>query len=121
VATSSGSVNYHFTANLPENLPVKKNFENCLRFDKVMATSKGHAVDVTVRLFRHASVIGWLGSRVVSMLDSGAAWVQIAAMMLVGNSLRQIVHTHRASIHHAAKFVVSPLKGSEGYCGPGGK
>ena len=39
------------------------------------------------------------------MLDSGAgrAWVQIAAATLSGNSLRQTVHTHRASVHQAAK------------------
>ena len=38
----------------------------------------------------------------VSVLDSGAAWVQIAAATLSGNSLRQSVHTHRASVHRAA-------------------
>jgi len=34
---------------------------------------------------------GWLGSRVVSVLD--------AAATLSGNSLRQTVHTHRACVH----------------------
>jgi len=34
----------------------------------------------------------------VSVLDSGA-WVQIAAATLSGNSLRQTVHTHCASVH----------------------
>jgi len=34
------------------------------------------------------------------------AWVQIATAMLSGNSLRQTVHTHRASVHEAAKLVV---------------
>ena len=39
---------------------------------------------------------GWLGRRVVSVLDSGAerARVQIAAATLSGNSLKQTVHTH---------------------------
>jgi len=50
----------------------------------------------------------WLGSRVVSVLDSGAerpAGVQITVAMLSGNSLRQTVHTHRASVQQAAKLV----------------
>jgi len=52
-----------------------------------------------------------LGSRVVSALDSGApgAWAQIAAATLSGNSLRQTVHTHRASVHQAAKLVAALL------------
>ena len=38
------------------------------------------------------------------------AWVQIAAAMLSGNSLRQTVHTHCASVHQAAKLVASLLR-----------
>ena len=38
------------------------------------------------------------------------AWVQIAAATLSGNSLRQTVHTHRASVHQAAKFVAALLR-----------
>ena len=37
------------------------------------------------------------------------AWVQIAATMLSGNSLRQTVHTHRASVHQATKLVAALL------------
>jgi len=47
---------------------------------------------------------------VVSVLDSGAegpAWVQIAAVTLSGNSLRQTVHTHRAS---PMKFIAALLR-----------
>jgi len=40
----------------------------------------------------------------------GRAWVQIAAATLSGNSLRQIVHTHRASVHQSVKFVVALLR-----------
>ena len=43
------------------------------------------------------------------MLDSGA-WVQIAAATLSGNSLRQTVHTHRASVYQAAKLVAALLR-----------
>jgi len=46
------------------------------------------------------------------VLDSGAegAWVRIAAATLSGNSLRQTVHTHRASVHQAAKLVTALLR-----------
>jgi len=37
------------------------------------------------------------------------AWVQIAAATLSGNSLRQTVHTHRASVHQAVKVVAALL------------
>jgi len=46
------------------------------------------------------------------MLGSGAelrAWVQIAAAILLGNSLRQTVHTDRVSIHQAATLVAALL------------
>ena len=54
----------------------------------------------------------WIGSRVVSVLDSGAEgpWVQIAVATLSGNSLRQTVHTHRAPVHRAAKLVAALLR-----------
>ena len=38
------------------------------------------------------------------------AQVQIAAATLSGNSLRQTVHTHRASIDQAAKSVAALLR-----------
>ena len=54
---------------------------------------------------------GWLSSRVVSVLDSGAeAGIQIAVATLSGNSLRQTVHTHCASVHQAAKLVAALLR-----------
>ena len=36
--------------------------------------------------------------------------VQIAAATLSGNSLRQTVHTNRASVHQAAKLVAALLR-----------
>jgi len=36
--------------------------------------------------------------------------VQIAAATLSGNSLRQTVHTHRASVHESAKLVAALLR-----------
>jgi len=55
--------------------------------------------------------LGWLGSRVVSVIDSGAEGpgLQVAVATLSGNSLRQTVHTHRASVHQAAKLVAALL------------
>jgi len=54
------------------------------------------------------------------VLDSGAekrarlwrrrARVQIVAATPSGNSLRQTVHTHRASVHQAAKLVAALLR-----------
>ena len=45
------------------------------------------------------------------MLDSGAEGpVQIAVATLSGNSLRQTVHTHCASVHQAAKLVAALLR-----------
>jgi len=47
----------------------------------------------------------------VSVLDSGArARVHKAVATLSGNSLRQTVHTHRASVHQAAKLVAALLR-----------
>jgi len=53
-----------------------------------------------------------LGSRVVSVLDSGEVGpgVQIAAATLLGNRPRQTVHTHRASVHQAVKLVAALLR-----------
>jgi len=50
------------------------------------------------------------GSVVDSVLRRSRAWVQIAAETLSGNSLRQTVHTHRASVHQAAKLVAALLR-----------
>ena len=46
------------------------------------------------------------------MLDSGAEGpgIQIAVATLLGNSLRQTVHTHRASVHQEAKLVAALLR-----------
>ena len=38
------------------------------------------------------------------------AWVEIAAATLSGNSLRQTVHTHRASVRQEAKLVAALLR-----------
>jgi len=45
-----------------------------------------------------------------SGLRRSRAGVQIATATLSGNSLRQTVHTHRASVHQAAKLVAVLLR-----------
>jgi len=57
------------------------------------------------------STYGWLGSRVVSVqLYSGAEGPGLKSQpRLSGNSLRQTAHTHRASVHEAAKLVAALL------------
>jgi len=52
------------------------------------------------------------GSVAEWLLDSDlyTARVQIAAATLSGNSLRQTVHTHRASVHQAAKLIAALLR-----------
>jgi len=46
------------------------------------------------------------------------ARVQIAVAMLLGNSLRQTVHTHCVSVHQAAKFVAALLRVARVTAGP---
>ena len=54
---------------------------------------------------------GWLGSRVVSMLDSGALGTGFKSQPRCCRvSLRQTVHTHRASDHQEAKLVAALLR-----------
>jgi len=49
--------------------------------------------------------------RVVSVFDSGAVGPgSNSSRDAVGNSLRQTVHTHRASVHQAAKLVAALLR-----------
>ena len=65
---------------------------------------------------------GWLGSRVVSVLDSGAEGPGFKSQpRRCRVSLRQTVHTHRASVHQAAKIGSSPVKGCGGNSRPGWK
>ena len=54
---------------------------------------------------------GWLGSRVVSMLDLGAGGPGFKSHHdAVGKSRKQTVYTHCASVHQAAKSVAVLLR-----------
>ena len=63
-----------------------------------------------IHLFNYHTIIWWLGSRVVSVLDSGTEGLGFNFATLSGNSLRQTVHTHCASVHQAAKLVAALLR-----------
>ena len=65
---------------------------------------------LTIEYVQYVQVhrIEWLGCRVVSVLDSGAEGPGFKS--LSGNILTQTVHTHRASVHQAAKLVAALLR-----------
>ena len=67
-------------------------------------TSLLHVLDFT-SLY---SVAEWLATR--AGLRRSTARVQLATATLSGNSLRQTVHTHRASVHQSAKPVAAHLR-----------
>jgi len=60
------------------------------------------------RIYGTAFITGWLGSRVVSVLDSGAEGPGFKSQPR--RSLKQTVHTHYASVHQAAKLVAALLR-----------
>jgi len=64
-----------------------------------------------------------LGSRVVSVLDSGAVGpgFKSQSRRYRVTVLGKLVHTHRASVHQAGKSVAALLRVAEGNCRPGGK
>ena len=53
---------------------------------------------------------GWAAEWLACWTQAQKARVQIAAAALSGNSLRQTVHTHRASVHQSAKLVAALLR-----------
>jgi len=59
---------------------------------------------------------GLLGSRVVSVLASGAEGPGFKSQPQ--SCLRQTVHTHRASVHQAAKLVAALLRVARVTAGP---
>jgi len=79
-----------------------------------------HSVFGSLQLLRMAVIFftkhcgkRWLGSRVFSVPDSGAEGPGFKLQSrdaLSDNSLRQTVHTRRASVHQAAKLVAALLR-----------
>ena len=77
----------------------------------VVAGSKGNKINISqvsiiVSIIVGGSVAEWLAC----WTQAQKAWIQIAAAMLLGNSLRQTAHTHRASVHQAAKLLAALLR-----------
>ena len=61
----------------------------------------------------------YIGSQVVSVLDSGAEGPGFKSQLR--RCLRQTVHTHCASVHQAAKLAAALLRVVGGNCVPGEK
>ena len=75
----------------------------CVRRARIIGVELLGLINIRVR-FR------WLGSRVVSVLDSDAEGPGFKSQpRRCRVSLRQIVHTRRASVHQSAKFVAALL------------
>jgi len=79
------------------------NFPLILNFQKLLYPYTLLYFDF-VTIFSDCSWAGWRAG-----LRHRSARVQIAALTLSGNSLRQTVHTHRAFVHQAAKLVAALL------------
>jgi len=60
----------------------------------------------TIKHCKNGSAAKWLAC----WTQMQKAWVQIATATLSGNNLRQTAHTHRASVHEAAKLVAALLR-----------
>jgi len=63
-------------------------------------------VSCTITVPRRACSNEWLAC----WTQAQKGRVQIAVATLSGNSLRQTAHTHRASVHEAAKLIAALLK-----------
>ena len=72
--------------------------------DYVMAKDDLSGADIKVCALLLSSLVAeWLAC----WTQAQKAWIQIAAATLSGNSLRQTVHIHRASVHQAAKLLAA--------------
>ena len=61
-------------------------------------------------LYEAASKGGSAAEWLACWIQAQKARVQIAVATLSGNSLRQTAHTHRGSVHKAAKLVAAILR-----------
>jgi len=79
--------------------------------ERLLSPRSAHYFIISLLSFNTPKREGWLGSRMVSVLAlrRRKARVRIAVATLSGNSLRQTVHTHCASVHQAAKLVAALL------------
>ena len=92
----------HIIENSPADIQAMraKEFENAFRAG-ITAFRQTPRVNLTeAAISRITGNQGWLGSRVVSVLDSGAE----------GPGFRQTVHTNRAYVHRAPKLVAAILR-----------
>jgi len=71
-----------------------------------MAVNTERVIFGRTPMFTSGSVAEWLAC----WTQAQKARVQIAVATLSGNSLGQTVHTHRVSVHQAAKLVAALLR-----------
>jgi len=60
--------------------------------------------------FNHSVLGGSVAEWLACWTQTQKGWVQIAAATLSGNSLRQTICIHRASVHQAAELVAALLR-----------
>ena len=83
----------------------------CLKRTCSRVTSASSALEVlNVRAIQIHALTHSLAEWLACWTQAQKARVQIAVATLSGNSLRQIVHTHCASVHQAAKLVAALLR-----------
>jgi len=76
---------------------------------RLRPTSKRLAFSTPISHVPGGSIAEWLAC----WTQAQKARVQVAVATLSSNSLRQTVHTHRASVHQAAKLVAALLRVAE--------
>ena len=80
---------------------------------KYVGSYLGHACRFSSHTVLHFVCVlqtGWLGSRVVSVLDSVAEGPRVQIVVATLSGLRQTVHTRCAFVHQAVKLVAALLR-----------
>jgi len=72
--------------------------------------SRGHEISFEEKINKHLLLDGSVAEWLACWTRAQKAQVQIAVATLSGNSLRQTVHTHCASVHEAAKLAAALLR-----------
>jgi len=124
VFSSPENISYAYTSSQDASVVAQSGREKChwcLKREEKMCEERVSRGNVRHLYTEHRCIYGygyihgfhgWLGSRVVSVLDSGAVGpgFKSQSRKLSGNSLRQTVHTHLVSVHQAAKLVAGLVR-----------
>jgi len=93
---ASGIINHHEGPKAPEN--------------KITVFQINQSVSKIAEVSNLSAFASETVSGTFAELRCRRAWVQIVAATLSGNSLRQTVHAHCASVHQAVKLVAALLR-----------